>query len=196
MEYNKEHLENHELNYWFNTNDPNKDVKHLKFYQEIFNFDLLESKKVLDVGCGGTPVTNYTIKDFNLTILDPLIDRLVTNDRYKHLLKHKRFSGSILEYTESNFDVLVCLNVIDHFEDTEAIFIDKFNEILKTNGELWLYYDVRDENSDDHLKLDNEFILSKLKKYFTIEKISESINPNHLGWSKIKKSIRLIAKKK
>jgi 2-polyprenyl-3-methyl-5-hydroxy-6-metoxy-1,4-benzoquinol methylase len=196
MKYTKEHLENHELNYWFNTQDPNRDIKHLKFYQEIFNFDLLEEKKVIDVGCGGTPVTNYTTKNFDLTILDPIIDKLTDNDRYKHLLEYKNFSGSILDYNETNFDVLVCLNVIDHFEDPEAIFIDKFKEILKPNGELWLYYDVRDENSDDHLKLDNEFILNKIQKYFTIEKISESINPKHIGWSKIKKSIRLIAKKK
>jgi len=196
MTYTKNDLENYELNYWITTSDPERDFKHLKFYSEIYNFDTLENKKVLDIGCGGAPISNYTEKKINLTILDPLIDKLVINEKFKHLEKYDRFSGSILDFSGSNFDTVVCLNVIDHFEDKGCNFIDKFYELLKPNGELWLYYDVRSEDSDNHLKLDNDFILDKLKKFFTIDIIDEKINPKHLGWSKIEKSMRIIAKRK
>jgi 2-polyprenyl-3-methyl-5-hydroxy-6-metoxy-1,4-benzoquinol methylase len=194
MNYTDEQLQDHELNFWIN--DFKKPFYHEKFYKDFYNFDLLKGKKVLDIGCGGYPVCEYTSESIELTILDPLIDKLILNDKYNHLDRFEKFSGSILDYNGSDYDVVVCLNVIDHFNDKEFVFVDKFNSFLKNSGELWLYYDVRPIDCDNHLALDSDGILNKLKLHFDIIKIDETTNPTHVGWSKITKSIRLIAKKK
>lgn len=194
MSYTDKQLQDHELHFWIH--DFKKPFFHENFYKEFYNFDLLKNKKTLDIGCGGHPVSEYTTENFALTILDPLIDNLVQNVKYKHLDKFEKFSGSMLDYKGFGYDVVVCLNVIDHFNDKECMFVEKFNEFLNDSGELWLYYDVRPVNCDNHLSLDSDVIINKIKTYFEIIKIDETINPVHIGWSKINKSIRVIAKKK
>ena len=194
MTYTDKDLQTHELNYWLHHNYPNK---HSDFYKEFFDFSLCAEKEVLDVGCGGNPITDFLNYDIKLSILDPLIDSLISSGKYNHLLSFPRYSLSILDFKEKNkFDIITCLNVIDHFNDDDFKFIDIFYNSLKDNGELWLYYDVRPVDSCDHLALNHHGIIQSLSEKFNITKISESINPKHNGWSGITSSIRLVAVKK
>lgn len=194
MTYTNQSLQEHELNYWLNHNYPNK---HAEFYKEFFDFSLCSGKFVLDVGCGGNPITDFVQVPMHLSILDPLLDSLILSKEYQHLSKFNRYSISILDFTEKDqFDIITCLNVIDHFTDTDSVFVDIFHQALKQDGELWLYYDVRPVDACDHLAVDNTKILAKLSKKFEISKTSKQINPKHLGWSGITESIRLIARKK
>jgi len=194
MNYSDEHLQNHELNYWLTGYAP--PLHHKYFYEEFFPFDELNFKKVVEVGCGGSPITEYNQIFPTLTLVDPLLDKLISYDKFKHLSQHKIFSNSILEFKETGYDFVVCLNVIDHFNDPECNFIDVFSDVLADEGELWLYYDVRSKDDSDHLALDDEKIQSKIKEKFNIKKIDLNINPIHLNWSSIYKSVRLIATKK
>jgi 2-polyprenyl-3-methyl-5-hydroxy-6-metoxy-1,4-benzoquinol methylase len=187
-------LQNHEFDYWIHRNTPNK---HAEFYREFFDFSLCENKEVLDVGCGGNPITDFSGVEINLSILDPLIDSLLESGQYDNLKKYNAYSKSILELEEtSKFDTITCLNVIDHFNDDEFLFVDVFHKALKEGGQLWLYYDVRPVNACDHLAIDSKAILEKIETKFNIEKISHVINPKHKGWSGITSSVRLIATKK
>ena len=194
MKYIDQSLQRHELDYWLNHNYPNK---HADFYKEFFDFSLCFDKSVLDVGCGGNPIIDFVDVPMQFSILDPLLNSLILSQKYNSLSNLNGYSMSILDFDELNkFDIITCLNVIDHFTDHDAIFIDKFYQALKQNGELWLYYDVRPVDACDHLAVDNNKILTKLSEKFEISKISNQINPKHEGWSGITESVRLIARKK
>jgi 2-polyprenyl-3-methyl-5-hydroxy-6-metoxy-1,4-benzoquinol methylase len=195
MEYTDEKLQSHELNFWINSYTP--PFFHLKFYESFFNFKELSGKKTVDIGCGGAPISDYCgVDDINLTIVDPLINDLIVNDKFKHLSKYNYFSGSLFDLVDEGFEYLVCLNVVDHFNDPEYSFVEKFHSLLTNEGFLWLYYDVRSINSGDHLAINNTHLINKIEKYFEILKIDNSINPKHKGWSNVNESIRIIGKKK
>lgn len=195
MQYTDNKLQDHELNFWINSYPGY--LWHSTFYQEFFNFAELSKKKTVDIGCGGSPITDYCgINDIDLTIVDPLINELIKYDKFKHLSKYHYYSNSLFDFNGSDYEYIVCLNVVDHFNDTEYNFVDKFSSILKTEGVMWLYYDIRDINDGDHLAINNEKLMSKIKQNFEIITLSESINPRHIGWSSVNKSIRMVAKKK
>jgi hypothetical protein len=49
---------------------------------------------------------------------------------YDHLLNFPRYSLSLLDFQEENkFDVITCLNVIDHFNDDDFKFVDFYAKI-------------------------------------------------------------------
>lgn len=194
MTYSDEHLQNHELNYWLHGFIP--PLHHAPFYQSFFNFKELNDKKVIEIGCGGSPITEYNDISVDLTLLDPILDKLIAHKKYEHLSQYKIFPLSMLDFKEGGYDYAVCLNVIDHFNDPECVFVDKFWEMLGENGKLWLYYDVRSEDNGDHLALDHDKIIRKIESLFTIEQINQNINPIHRGWSLVHTSVRLIASKK
>ena len=187
-------LQAHELKYWNSTDVINT---HAEFYKEFFNFSLCKNKDVLDVGCGGNPITDFLDFQINLSILDPLIDDLIKASKYERLKSYNRYPISILDLDEeSKFDYITCLNVIDHFRDDNFEFINIFHKALRNKGQLWLYYDVRPNDACDHLALNSEGIINKINEMFVIEKISHTTNPKHIGWSGITSSVRIIATKK
>ena len=154
MKYTDHELQEHELNFWVNSYNP--PFFHIDFYKQFFDFKNLVGKKVVDIGCGGAPISDYCgVNGINLTIVDPLIDNLIKHPKYEHLKKYNYFSNSLFDFTEKNYDFLICLNVIDHFNDPQYSVIDKFSDILSENGELWLYYDLRTKDDGDHLMIDN-----------------------------------------
>ena len=194
MFYSNEHLQNHELSYWLHGFNP--PLHHATFYQSFFDFKELNDKKVIEIGCGGSPITEYNDISVNLTLLDPILDKLIIHDRYKHLSQYKIFSIDMLDFKESGYDYVVCLNVVDHFNDPDCLFVDKFWHMLNKNGKLWLYYDIRSENNGDHLALNHENIMSKIENLFTIEKINLELNEIHRNWSLVHTFVRIIATKK
>lgn len=195
MKYTDEKLQEHELNFWINSYNP--PFPHLSFYKSFFNFSKLSGKKTIDIGCGGAPISDYCgVSDINLTIVDPLIDKLILCEKFKHLSKYNYHSNSLFELNENDYEYLICLNVVDHFNDPTYNFVDKFSSLLKKDGIMWLYYDVRDVDDGEHLSINNDLLLKTIKNHFEIVEISDSINPTHKGWSSVNNSIRLIAKKK
>jgi SAM-dependent methyltransferase len=188
-------MQDHELLFWVRDFKP--PLYHEEWYKSFFPFKELNLKKVADVGCGGYPISKYIDAKMDLLLVDPLLNRLIDTEKYVHLSEYKIFSGSILDFDpDEKLDCVVCLNVIDHFNDPTFILIDKFENALLPGGELWLYYDVRPNDANDHKALDSEGILNKMKEKFDIVKIDESVNPTHRGWSGVYKSIRVIARKK
>lgn len=196
MSYTDEKLQQHELDYWMNGHK--MPFHHEKFYKQFFDFTSLKGKTVLEFGCGGCPISEYTDADFDrLILVDPLIRDIINHSKYSHLESYELYSQSILNLKlKEKVDVIVGLNVIDHFNDQEYSFINNLFSLLNSGGELWLYYDIRTESHSHHLAIDNEKILNKIKQQFNIIKIDDTINPTHINWSKVEKSIRLIAKKK
>ncbi len=193
MKYTDEQLQEHELDFWINGYRP--PFYHKDYYTEFFNFEELSNKKVVDIGCGGTPIAEYNdIKDINLTIVDPLIGSLIKHPKYEHLAKYDYFSGTLFDFAKSGYDCLVCLNVIDHFNDPQYDFVEKFYNILKpANSQMWLYFDLRTKDDGDHLMIDEDKLMSRIAEKFNIVKLDYKVNPRHKGWSSVYKSVRLMA---
>lgn len=197
MNYTDEHLQNHELDYWINGHK--LPFHHEKYYKDFFPFHRLENGKILEIGCGGCPISEYNNINFNnrLILIDPLLNKLSKIEKYNFLNKYQLLSDNILTANiQDKIDFAICLNVIDHFNDIDFNFVEKIHEILNENGEFWIYYDLRTESAEDHLMIDNEKLMKKINKYFDIVNISDEINPTHIGWSNVYKSVRIILKRK
>jgi hypothetical protein len=76
MSYSDIYLQDHELNYWINGFNP--PLHHQHFYNEFFPFKELNLKKVIEIGCGGSPITDYNQITPELTLVDPLLDKLLS----------------------------------------------------------------------------------------------------------------------
>jgi 2-polyprenyl-3-methyl-5-hydroxy-6-metoxy-1,4-benzoquinol methylase len=196
MNYEDHDLQNHELDFWINSYTP--PFFHFNFYNSFFNFSELSGKKTIDIGCGGAPISDYCgVSNIDLTIVDPLIDDLLKHKKYEHLKNYNHISRSLFDLDNSDvYEYLVCLNVIDHFNDDEYGFVDKFHDLISDEGYMWLYFDVRNKNDENHLLVDKDKILKKIESKFEIVNISYEINPTHKGWSSVNESIRIVAKKK
>lgn len=193
--YTDEALQKHEFNYWQNHHDKSK-FPNTNYYKSFFDFERLTGSKILDIGCGGFPVSEYNPNITDLTLMDPLLEQLSKLEKFSHINKYTLISKSILDaHNLPQYDFVVCLNVIDHFADDDLIFVDKFNEFLKPGGELWLQYDVRPHDCCDHLAVNDNAIIEKIKSQFELIKINNDINPICRGWSDVYKSTRIIAKK-
>jgi SAM-dependent methyltransferase len=195
VKYTDAELQDHELIFWIRDYKP--PFFHRDFYASFFDFSELQGKSVADIGCGGAPISDYSgVSNFDLTIVDPLINSLMQSAKFMHLKKYKTFSGSLFDFNETGYDYVVCLNVIDHFHDRYFNFVNVFHSNLREGGLLWLYFDVRDVDDGHHLSVDSQRLLDKISKFFSIVKIDSSINPVHQGWASVRSSVRLIAQKR
>lgn len=179
-----------EIDFWFNTNELGINFKHKNYY-EFFELDTINGN-CLEIGCGGSPFTTYSNNsNVNLTIVDPIINDLILLTKYSHIQKYSLYSCNFLEFnTNSKFNNIVCLNVLDHFGESHIQFLSRIKAMLKTEGKLFLYYDIRTEYSDNHYSINHDDIISFLHQNFVVFKESFDINPKHLNWSTVYKSYR------
>lgn len=117
------------------------------------DFELKDGQKVLDAGCG--PAGIFTILEKQtVTAVDPLLDQ------YEKELSHfkeedypyTKFVCSPLEAYEvkDTFDVVCCLNVINHVHDIEKS-TDNLCNALKKNAQLLLSIDAHNHAIFKHV---------------------------------------------
>ena len=189
----------HELKFWINYRFENGNFLHRNFYEKFFPFQEIKGK-ILEIGCGGAPFYTYIPGNFDkqkISLIDPLLNDLSTIDRYNHLTDCNLFSCNFLEFnSQEKYDTVICLNVIDHFPYGQDEFLRKVNNCMFNNGQLYLYYDLRTTNENDHYAINESLVRNSIHDLFEIVKEDYTINPNHVGWSKIYKSHRAILNKK
>lgn len=186
-----------EIDFWLQYNEIAGNFKHKQFYEF---FPLSEvCGDVLEIGCGGCPfdsyvnVRNHTTR---IALVDPILEELSKYPKYHNLKKYKKYSCQYSEFkTSKKFDHIVCLNVLDHFQDDHIAFLEKISSEIMRDGLLYLYYDYRQENSDGHCAVDTHLITQYLNNHYHALKESLSINPKHRGWAKTKWSYRGVLKK-
>ena len=122
-----------EMDFWINYNQPPKDFKHKAFYIDFFDFKQV-SGDCLEIGCAGSPFISYAdeINSYlNLELLDPLMDEIVRIPKYSYLEKYTRHNTSLLDFrTYQSYDYIICLNVLDHFEQMHTNFLGKIFNLL------------------------------------------------------------------
>ena len=181
-------LQEHEVDFWLNNWNESWHEFMTKrfhtFYDPFFNFSTLVPP-ILEVGCGGTPVSLF----FNIeeTLIDPILDKLTTNSKFATLLRNKQLiSESFLttnKLPETHFNSIICLNCLDHFNNSESTFFELTHKYLKPQGNLYLYYHLRSTERDSHLALNQKTIDFSIHKYFNVIKYSKEMEPEVIGWA-------------
>lgn len=115
-------------------------------FLEKFSFKFNDKQTVLDVGCGpaGTFILSNTENAKNWTAVDPLINT------YKKLVVFNRADYPKVEFinssfetfqTEKKYDVIFCINAINHFINIENN-LQKLNSVLNNEGLIILSTDT------------------------------------------------------
>jgi len=112
------------------------------FVEEISKFTKMNNNtKILEVGCGGFSLINLLKKGKRHSI-DPLAD--FYKEKYKINYKPVTFVkgvGENLPYPDNYFDVVMCINVLDHTKSPSKV-ISEMRRVLKKGGMLYFenYY--------------------------------------------------------
>lgn len=181
-----------EMDFWQEYIQPKQDFKHKNFYINFFDFTKITGD-ILEIGCGGSPFTTYVENrnEIKLSLLDPLIDKIIEIPRYNFLTKYTRYNSSLLDSNINHkYDFIICLNVLDHFINGHIEFLNKIKNLLKDSGKIFLYYDIRKNHADGHYALDHDMIHKHIINNFIIYKESINVNPIHHNWSTVYASYR------
>lgn len=127
---------------WWDTEGPLKTLhdinpSRIKFVQK---YVALSKAHVLDVGCGGGVLSEgMALKGAIVTGLDVEPDAIATAKSHakQNQLKIKYICQPIEEFNASAFDVVTCMEMLEHVSDPQLV-IDHCARLLKTGGYLFL----------------------------------------------------------
>ena len=111
----------------------------LKKYQVLGNLkNILKKKKILDLGCGGGILSESLAEEgADLIAIDQskkLINEAIKRAKLKNLkINYQCTSIKNLKEKNTKFDIIICLEVIEHVEDYKSFLKFTF-ECLKKNG--------------------------------------------------------------
>jgi len=102
--------------------------------KKIFINYIPPASMVLDIGCGKGEITCRLaeVRD-DITLVASDIDRAALETIDRKNLKAVESSAEKLPLSDSSFDVVLCLELLEHVEDDEAV-ISEISRVLKTGG--------------------------------------------------------------
>jgi SAM-dependent methyltransferase len=139
----------------------------------------MESKTIIDAGCGSRLCTWALADRNNLVGIDPLIDRYIElpfsdlNTIEHYGVPLEEMVGSI----EGTTDVVICLNVLDHCLDPARVLSNLYR-YLKPGGEFYLWTDLGhldDIHEGDYSKEQLRNMIEEAG--FKINRMTEGIDP-------------------
>ena len=195
-------MKKNNLNQWWNINGNYKILHRINSLRLEFilnNFDKSISKKnVLDIGCGGGLISeSLAKKEAKVTGIDENICSI------KQAKEHAKISSLKIKYInqsldsffkkkKKNFDLILCLEVIEHVVDVEKT-LDKIIKLLNPKSTLILSTINRNLKSLIFAKIFGEYILNwipigthQFKKFRKPEEISELLKLKKIKIKKIK----------
>lgn len=138
MQSKKQYLDVDRNNFWeMNKKTPDY-FKEMIRYHRIRDILNLRDKKVLDLGCGDGYFSYLLACDGNkVTAVDVSKQRL---DKFKKLalennIKQVLYNGQRLPFSDSSFDVVVILEVIEHLVDYEIV-LKEICRVLRKGGKV------------------------------------------------------------
>lgn len=187
-----------------------QDDWNLWWKKQFDNYDIIENNlpedgaRIIEVGCG--PFTNMRIiesilqykNNLNIYLSDPLIDSYLelpscwVKENANRKDKKIFIDNSQLEnlkFEDNFFDLLVCINVLDHVENVDKCF-EEIYRVLKKNGLFVFGQDLTDwekrndpkpsEDKDQGhpIRINEEYCDEKLTNYESLfKKMIDSRNP-------------------
>lgn len=153
-------------------------------YRRIIRFNVIigiiksipkiNSKKILDVGCGAGPYTIFLNKNNIKTTGIDLDDRLLKKaGRYLGNQYFIKASALKLPFNKNSFDVILMSEILEHLDDKKAI--SEARRLLRSDGYLIISvpterYSTTIHNPEEHIR-----------EGYTIEGVNELLNLNGFG---------------
>ncbi|MFT4644523.1 MAG: 2-polyprenyl-3-methyl-5-hydroxy-6-metoxy-1,4-benzoquinol methylase [Planctomycetota bacterium] len=152
-----------------------------------FSFEFNKNQNILDVGCGpaGTFVLSNIESAHSWTAVDPLVSNYKELEIFNKVdyPKVDFINSSFEEFkSEKNFDVVFCINAINHFINLDGNLL-KLNKLLTKDGEMilstdthnykflkWILYSLPLDILHPHQYTDEEYEQMFTKAKFKIEK--------------------------
>lgn len=163
---------------WWSESSPFKDLRYLNEPRFSFFAEFVadwRGKKVLDLGCGGGFVAEELAKRgadvVGVDPADPLLEvaQMHAQDSGLRII-YKRGTGEFIPCENESFDIVVCVDVLEHVDDLSAV-LKEVERVLKPGG-LFLYDTI------------NRTIFSLLWMIVALEWISGRIPRGTHDWRK------------
>jgi SAM-dependent methyltransferase len=120
---------------WYHLPENRVEVKPNKYLHETFLLeeDFFHEKVVLEIGCTSFGII-HNIEKTNMKIgIDPLAQFFGAT--YPQGTEHAQCRGEELPFKDECFDVIICLNTLDHTQDPQKVLIE-IKRCLKKGGTL------------------------------------------------------------
>ena len=98
-----------------------------------------QSSKILDIGCGSDPMICYMDKGERIG-LDPLMDVFFKEFDFQRNVSWIKGVGEYLPFRNGCFNVILCMNVLDHMRDPIKA-LSEISRTIKNGGIFMLYVD-------------------------------------------------------
>ncbi len=148
---------------------PSRNMRYHFFFKELKRLDLnLKDLKILDFGCGNGYLIDLLIREYNLNP-ENVFGYDISNKAIEIAKKYKGKFISSLSGLNEYFDIIICVDVIEHIKNDQKL-IKNLNNLLKNGGHIILstssynFYWNKMDDLGGHIRRYN---LKELNKKFT-----------------------------
>lgn len=114
---------------------------------ELNGLQLLKGQKILDAGCGPAGIF-IALDEYSVTAIDPLLNQYQQLEHFQpQRYPFVHFENQAIEQLQftSDFDVVFCLNAINHVSDIHLAY-DQISNAVKKGGFLVVSIDAHRSN--------------------------------------------------
>jgi 2-polyprenyl-3-methyl-5-hydroxy-6-metoxy-1,4-benzoquinol methylase len=120
--------------FWVNKKEMNPNYEfYLSLLEEYIKNH--KNKNLLDIGSGAVSILENT--NGNRYAIDPLMDEFIKNYKLSKSVNHTKGKGEKLPFKDKFFDVIFCINTLDHTECPIKV-LKESKRCLKKKGILFL----------------------------------------------------------
>lgn len=134
----------HELSSWIET-DMDEAKLLARWREDLPRIEMVTGKisretKVLDVGCGPVPLLHLLPRARLMVAADPLNKEYQKKYPRKDHILYKDFCAEEIPYNDHSFDLIFCINALDHMKNPRKALREIFR-VLDKGGFLYLEYE-------------------------------------------------------
>jgi SAM-dependent methyltransferase len=115
-----------ELAYWKGRVKAERGALGNAHYEELFTTvygltrDDYKDRKVIDIGCGPRGSLEWATMAAERVGLDPLASKYLGLGASNHVMKYVEAPSERIPFADGHFDIVTCLNALDHVDDFDA----------------------------------------------------------------------------
>ena len=143
-------------------------------YKNDFNIgdNDFAGKCVLDVGCGAMGALTWFESEFRVGVDELIIEyQKIGYPLDAHPILYVKGVAEDLPFPDSQFDVVISINALDHVENFETA-ISEIHRVLKSDGKIYLNFNYQSKpTTTEPIVLSDERVERALFPYFIFTKV-------------------------